>query len=277
MKKVIVTISVVLITMSSLFAGCTSRAYSYSNFEDDFLDSFRLSPGSGIFFGESDVQIGLFPVLPQYIIANGERINVLEYDNEDLADEEASFVHPDGYGMTIISEAGEESTIGWSLVGSPHFFKKGRLIVQYVDVSHGSDPTVLNILESILGEQFAGEPKIYIEVASAFGPLKSNGLIIPAGPVVEITLKNVSDEPVISLTATLEQYISYEFVFDVTPSNPLLPGERISSKKVLIQGSISDNSSDPLEINATLQNGDTFVYTKQIQFSESTDNAYIGE
>ena len=104
-----------------------------------------------------------------------------------------------------------------------------------------------------------------IEVESAIGPLEP---INPGGPIVEITLKNVSDEPVVSLTATLEQFRLFEFIFDVTTSNPLLPGDSISSKKTLITGAIGDNSWDNLTINATLQNGKIFTYSKQIQFTE---------
>lgn len=107
-----------------------------------------------------------------------------------------------------------------------------------------------------------------IEVISAFGPLESNGLVNPGGPIVEITLMNVSDEPVISLTATLEQFRTFEFIFEVTPSNPLQPGDSISSKKILITGAIGDNILYNLTINATLQNEKTFTYSKQVQFTE---------
>ncbi len=59
-----------------------------------------------------------------------------------------------------------------------------------------------------------------IEIVSVVGPL---GPINPGGPGVKITLKNVGLEPVISLTATLDVSESYDFVFDVAPSNPLQP------------------------------------------------------
>ena len=104
-----------------------------------------------------------------------------------------------------------------------------------------------------------------VEVVSALGPLEP---YTPAGPAVEITLKNVSDEPVVSLTATLEQFNSHEFIFDVTPSNPLLPGDSVSCSKILITGAIGDTHEYPLIINATLQNGEEFNYTKEIQFIE---------
>ena len=50
-----------------------------------------------------------------------------------------------------------------------------------------------------------------VEVVSAVGPLEP---INPGGPVVEITLSNISDDPVISLTANLEQDNPFEYTFD---------------------------------------------------------------
>ena len=88
----------------------------------------------------------------------------------------------------------------------------------------------------------------------------------PAGPAVKITLKNVGVEPVISLTATLELSESFEFTFDVTPAHPLQPNRSTSAELTLIAGGfISGNVSYPLTINATLQNGAKFVYTKLVQ------------
>jgi len=105
-----------------------------------------------------------------------------------------------------------------------------------------------------------------IEITSVLGPL---GPVNPAGPAVEITLRNVGVEPVISLTATLELSESFDFTFDVTPSNPLQPNRSTSERVRLIGGGgFSSNGSYPLTINATLQNGDKFVYTKLVQIVE---------
>ena len=73
-----------------------------------------------------------------------------------------------------------------------------------------------------------------IEIKSVVGPLQP---INPGGPIVEITLKNVSIEPVVSLNAILELgHGPFNFNFDVTPSNPLMPNKSISAKKTLIGG-----------------------------------------
>jgi len=105
-----------------------------------------------------------------------------------------------------------------------------------------------------------------IEIVSVLGPLPPFN---PGGAAVKITLKNVGVEPVISLTATLEVSESFDFIFDVTPSNPLQPNRSTSTTLTLIGGGgFSSNGSYPLTINATLQSGGKFVYTKLVQIVE---------
>jgi len=81
-------------------------------------------------------------------------------------------------------------------------------------------------------------------------------------------LKNVGVEPVISLTATLELGRPFDFIFNVTPANPLQPNKSTSARLCLIAGGFGTNVPYPLTINATLQNGDKFVYTKLVQIVE---------
>jgi len=111
-----------------------------------------------------------------------------------------------------------------------------------------------------------------IEIVSVLGPVPP---FTPGGPTVEITLKNVSVVPVISLTATLELSESFDFTFDdVSPSNPLQPNRSTSAELILIGGGFSSNDSYPLTINATLQNGAKFVYTKLVQIVEPPPNIW---
>jgi hypothetical protein len=107
-----------------------------------------------------------------------------------------------------------------------------------------------------------------IEVVSVLGPIPPFN---PGGPVVEITLKNVSSEPVVSLKASLgiiragPSSTPFTFNFDVTPSNPLLPDKTIGTKLTLIGGGFSDNVSYPLIIEGNLESGTEYSYTKQVQ------------
>ena len=107
-----------------------------------------------------------------------------------------------------------------------------------------------------------------IQVVSVSGPLPP---INPGGPQVEVTLKNISSEPVVALTASLgisragPSNTPFVFNFDVTSANPLLPSNSISSRLTLIGGSFADNTSYPLKIEGKLQSGGTFAYTEQVQ------------
>lgn len=107
--------------------------------------------------------------------------------------------------------------------------------------------------------------EIPIEVVSVSGPLQP---INPGGPIVEMTLKNVSPEPVVSLNATLELGIpnrTFIFEFNVTSANPLLPDKSTSTRLNLIGGGFSDNISYPLTINGILKSGVTFAYNKEVR------------
>jgi hypothetical protein len=179
MRKLVIGLAIVLLlAVGAVPLGCAGGAYSYDDFIDDLRDS-----GASVEIGEaSDHQGIISPFLAntknnikvngenvniyEYdnevantknnIKVNGENVNIYEYDNEALADEDAAHVHPDGFGYERIDNTGKGYGVQWSWVGHPHFYKNGRIIVIYVDVSRGSDPTVRNLLENILGQQFAG-------------------------------------------------------------------------------------------------------------------------
>ena len=80
-----------------------------------------------------------------FVTINGEEnIQVFEYENAQTMESEASQVAPDG---------GSVGTSMMMWVDAPHFYKSGRIIVFYI----GSNPTILNLLDEVLGPQFAGQ------------------------------------------------------------------------------------------------------------------------
>jgi hypothetical protein len=103
-----------------------------------------------------------------------------------------------------------------------------------------------------------------VAIMSVYGPIPPFN---PGGPVIAITLKNVSDQPVVSLTATLELNRSFDFNYDVTSVKPLLANNIISAKITLINGGFSDNLLYPLKISGTFQNGSSFSYTDQVEIT----------
>jgi len=84
---------------------------------------------------------------------NGEDLQVLEYVSRGLAKDDIGIVTPDDccFGTTNIS---------W--MGSPHLYQKDQLIVIYV----GDNSSMRNLLENIMGSQFAGD---------TYGVYASNG------------------------------------------------------------------------------------------------------
>jgi len=77
------------------------------------------------------------------IAVSGADVQVFEYESEQALEAEAAQVAPDGGSIGT-------SMVMW--VDAPHFYKAGRIIVLYV----GSEPSTLELLEGILGPQFAG-------------------------------------------------------------------------------------------------------------------------
>ena len=89
------------------------------------------------------VEQAFFSVVGTYVNFNGESVQVFEYDTAETMESDAVLVDASG------------SSIGTSMVtwiATPHFYKKGRILVLYV----GDNPETLEALESVLGPQFAG-------------------------------------------------------------------------------------------------------------------------
>ncbi|MFC1923594.1 SH3 domain-containing protein, partial [Chloroflexota bacterium] len=106
-----------------------------------FTDALVLS---GATIGqEGEVEQHFFSVTGQVISVNGETVQVFEYSDVAQADDEAAQVAPDGssIGTTMAS---------W--VGPPHFYRAEQMIVLYV----GDNQSVIELIESELGPQFAG-------------------------------------------------------------------------------------------------------------------------
>jgi len=84
-----------------------------------------------------------FSVPIKVISVGGADVQVFEFQNESDAQASSLTVSEDG------TEIGT-SIIRW--IDTPHFYIKGKIIVLYV----GQNPEIMNLLDSILGKQFAG-------------------------------------------------------------------------------------------------------------------------
>ena len=78
------------------------------------------------------------------IKVHGEDVQVFQYASAEAADAETAPISRNGTSVGT-------RKIHW--IGSPHFYKKGRLVVLYV----GDADQVRRTLEAALGRQFAGK------------------------------------------------------------------------------------------------------------------------
>ena len=91
------------------------------------------------------------PVLQPFFVPEGRLLTV---NGEDVqAFEFAGEVEADAIAETVSADGGSVGTsmAGW--LAPPHFYQAGRLIVVYV----GSESGVINMLQNIMGPQFAGK------------------------------------------------------------------------------------------------------------------------
>lgn len=160
MKKLRQLLILGLLAIVSLIGGigCNSVEKSESGFD---LEQFENEIKSkGYEYKRQDLQEGLLTPISQYIhlndsvIIDGKQVmlydrDVIIYsyeDNEEM-EKEASTINKDA---SEISRSGNKILADWSK--TPHFYKKGKIIVQYV----GDDEKIISDLKEIMGEQFAG-------------------------------------------------------------------------------------------------------------------------
>lgn len=142
---------VLLLGLAILVSGCANRSLAAEpavsaepgSVEDQAsLVAALQEAGATVETGEP-VSQAFFTPEGSILKVNGADVQLFEYESIEAMQEEASQVAPDG------------GSIGTSMVtwmDTPHFYQAGRIIVLYV----GSDGTILEMLEKVLGPQFAG-------------------------------------------------------------------------------------------------------------------------
>jgi hypothetical protein len=107
-------------------------------------------------------------------------------------------------------------------------------------------------------------PQYPVEVVSVqeTNPYKPGQTITPGGPTIEIRLKNVSRESIISLNVTLVimDDRTFEYDFDVSPETPLSPNRIISSVRRDIGGGWGGSTPYSLDISGAMQSGEAFAF-----------------
>lgn len=120
--------------------GEATTNYGYTNLVNDLRANGAQVESAG------EVSQPFFSVKGKIINVTGKdlQVQVFAYVNAAAANSEASEVASDG------SSIGKSHPF-WN--APPHFYKKGKIIVLYV----GDNKTVMKVLETVLGKQFAGK------------------------------------------------------------------------------------------------------------------------
>ena len=93
-----------------------------------------------------------FSVGGRSVGVNGGTIQVYEFPHGLAADTEAGYVSPDGYNITVPLGGDRSMSVHSDWFAPPHYYKKYTLIVLYV----GENASLLEVLRSVLGPEFAG-------------------------------------------------------------------------------------------------------------------------
>jgi hypothetical protein len=135
-------IILVYVAASLILTACGGGSVSAQGYGfAEFLEELR-EKGAETENGEP-VEQPFFSVRGTTINLNGESVQVFEYDSAETMESDAVLVDADGDSIGT-------SMVSW--MATPHFYKKGRILVLYV----GDNTETLRLLESVLGAQFAG-------------------------------------------------------------------------------------------------------------------------
>lgn len=118
--------------------------------EDRLVDGLRAA-GADVYMSESVIQ-PFFDVEGQLLEIGAYRVQVYRFADEAEAAVHASRFSRDG---AWVSEGDQVTLVNW--IATPHLYQFGRLIIVYV----GDDPALIDLLEGVVGESFAGGANPY--------------------------------------------------------------------------------------------------------------------
>lgn len=133
---------IAMLVMALSLSACGGQPASAQGYGTEELVAELRENGVEAEKGDS-VEQAFFSVIGSYVNFGGESVQVFEYDSAQTMESDAVLVDAAGssIGTTMVT---------W--VATPHFYKKGRILVLYV----GDSPETLQVLEGVLGPQFAG-------------------------------------------------------------------------------------------------------------------------
>ncbi|MGY0372270.1 hypothetical protein [Clostridium sp. JNZ J1-5] len=143
-----ITLLILSLFMLATFIGCADKNDPKDTF---YIEQFQSEMKAKNYkFQMQDVEKSkhFLPTTRKKMIFDNEALYIYLFNSNEKMENEAKRIDSDGCGY---SDGSKSMAIDW--ISSPHFYKKGNIIVQYV----GKDEKIISDLEDILGNQFAGE------------------------------------------------------------------------------------------------------------------------
>lgn len=136
---------ILLLLIFTIFIGCSNKQNSKNTFDiEQFANEMKCKNYK---FELKDVGKDFLTTTRKRMIIGNEALDIYLYSNNKKMEDEAKFIDSDGSGY---SNGAKSIQVEW--VATPHFYKRGCIIVQYV----GKNEKIISDLKNILGEQFAG-------------------------------------------------------------------------------------------------------------------------
>ncbi len=149
-EKLIYAVVFTVVALGLAAVATNPHLMSFSDMNYDSLVEKLKSTGVEV-APQGEVTAPFFSVAGKEISINGNAVQVFEHQDSDSAEAKAKLVSEDGLFVgTQTSDGLELSSVQWG--GTPHFYKKGSIIVIYVC----DDKEIKNVLAAVLGSQFAG-------------------------------------------------------------------------------------------------------------------------
>jgi hypothetical protein len=136
--------------ISILLIFTISICFSIKNYQKNTfgIEQFQKQLGiKGYNYEIQDSNWNLIQTAGKQIIIGEDNLTIYLFNSNENMEKEAKNIDKLGEGYDNGS-----SSLGVDWVSLPHFFKKGRIIVQYIGVNE----KIISDLKDILGEQFAG-------------------------------------------------------------------------------------------------------------------------
>ena len=137
------SIAVAAVSVVVFSVACGGQATPVASDDGAVTDYLSLIDGLRAAGATVKVDRPFFSVPSRLIAVDGEHVDVFEYEDAAAVEDAAGGISADGGSVGA-------AIIDW--LAPPHFYKKARLLVLYV----GDDTDVMQLLEDVLGEQFAG-------------------------------------------------------------------------------------------------------------------------